>query len=280
VWTVAASEARPGGPPGRVPTPVALTGLRAARGSGQVVAHFQPQVRLATGALAGLEALVRWHHPERGLLLPGAFLPAVQRTALLTALTGEVLAQAARRGARAWQDGGRVTMAVNISPRTLLDPALPDLVEDALAASGLPAHALVLEITEEAMVEDSQRATAALHRLTSAGVQISLDDYGVGWSQLHTLRRLPLHEVKIDRSFTADLQHDRRARLVVASTIDLAHTLGLRVVAEGIEDGPTAALLLGRGCDVGQGWYFGRPSPDGTPAVHPSPTTATASSQG
>jgi EAL domain-containing protein (putative c-di-GMP-specific phosphodiesterase class I) len=232
-----------------------------------VIAHYQPQIELATGAVVGVEALVRWNHPVHGLLLPGAFLPAVQRTALLTALTAQVLDQATGAAARWLEEGHLRTVAVNISPRTLLDPTLPHLVEDSLQRTGLPAGRLVLEITEEAVVEDSQRATAALMRLAGTGVQISLDDYGVGWSQLDTLRRLPLAEVKIDRSFTADLRHDPRSRLVVSSTIDLAHALGLRVVAEGIEDAATADLLRASGCDHGQGWHFGRPGPDERPAA-------------
>ncbi|WP_164704604.1 putative bifunctional diguanylate cyclase/phosphodiesterase [Blastococcus litoris] len=237
--------------------------LRRALTDGQLVLHHQPQLDVATGHVSGVEALVRWAHPERGLLHPGDFLPLAEVHGLMGALTETVLAQAVAQAAE-WQSQGLdLRMSVNLSASNLLDVGLPGRVAQLLDAHGLAPAALVLEVTESVLITDPDRSLAVVGALAQLGATVSIDDFGTGYSSLAYLRDLPVAELKLDRSFTADLLTDRRTEAIVASTIELAHRLGLRVVAEGVEDEPTLRHLRTLDCDVSQGYLHARPLPAG-----------------
>jgi diguanylate cyclase (GGDEF)-like protein len=236
--------------------------LRIALAQRQLVLHYQPKFDVVTGEVRGVEALVRWQHPERGLLAPDSFVPTAERTGLINALTDYVLDVALGKAAQWLEQGLSVPMAVNISARSLLDAGFPDRVLDTLSARRIPPSSLILEITETTIMEDPEHALAALQRLHDAGVYLSIDDFGTGYSSLAYLKRLPVDEIKIDRSFISSLAVDARDRLIVASTVSLGRALGLDVVAEGVEDEQTLAVLQTLGCDLAQGFLFGRPEPD------------------
>jgi diguanylate cyclase (GGDEF)-like protein len=239
-----------------------LGGLRVALDQRQLVLHYQPKFDLVTGEVRGVEALVRWQHPERGMVPPDSFVPTAERTGLINPLTDYVLDVALAKAAQWLEAGLSVPMAVNISARTLLDAAFPDRVLAALAAHQIAPAGLILEITETSIMEDPEHALAALQRLHDAGVYLSIDDFGTGYSSLAYLKRLPVDEIKIDRSFVAALTVDARDRLIVASTVSLGRALGLDVVAEGVEDEETLLVLRELGCDLAQGFLFGRPEPE------------------
>ncbi|MEJ5946074.1 bifunctional diguanylate cyclase/phosphodiesterase [Pseudokineococcus basanitobsidens] len=238
-----------------------LEALRAALTRGELVCHYQPKVTLSDGAVRSVEALVRWQHPDRGLLTPDTFLPLAEQTGLMRPLTLAVLDQSLRQ-LRTWRDQGRtLSVAVNLSVTNLLDTDLPDDVARLLQAHDVPPSALVLEITESVLMADSRRAGSVVDTLRSLGVGLSIDDYGTGYSSLSYLQDLPVDELKLDRAFVGRLVADPRSAAIVRSTVDLAHSLGLRLVAEGVEDAATLDLLRGYGCDVSQGYHHSRPLP-------------------
>jgi diguanylate cyclase (GGDEF)-like protein len=235
--------------------------LRTALSTGQLVMHYQPKIDLDTGDVRAVEALVRWNHPTRGLLYPDAFLALVEEFGLMPALTRVVLALALDQ-AKAWHTDGRpLTVAVNLSASSLVDYDLPRQVAAMLAARGIPPAVLQLEITEEFLMADRDRAWAILTQLRNGGVQISVDDYGTGYSSLSYLRDLPIDELKLDQSFVFPMADDARAAALVASTIALAHSLGLRMVAEGVETIVAYTELARLGCDQAQGYFMSRPIP-------------------
>jgi diguanylate cyclase (GGDEF)-like protein len=228
---------------------------------GSLVLHYQPQVDAVSGALAGVEALVRWDHPRRGLLPPVAFLDLAEEHGLMTPLTWEVLDQATRQAAL-WRDRGtEVRMAVNLSASCLEYPGLLAALEDALRRADLPARCLAVEITETSLMADPGIAIDVTRRISALGVTVSIDDYGTGYSSLAYLDDLPADELKLDGSFTVKLARDDRTRAIVSGTIELAHRLGIRVVAEGVEDERTLAVLVALGCDLSQGYLHARPAP-------------------
>jgi len=235
--------------------------LRVALVSDQLVLHYQPKLDLTTGEVHNVEALVRWNHPCRGLLQPGEFLPLVEEAGLMQEMTRILLAQALDQAAVWMLREIRLTISVNLSPSSLLDAALPERIAAMLDARGLPASALILEITEEYLMQDYALARASLTRLRDIGVRISIDDFGTGYSSLAYLRDLPIDELKLDRSFLTPMQDDPRAAALVASTIDLAHSLDLRMVAEGVETADALAELSLYGCDQAQGYFISRPVP-------------------
>ncbi|WP_324277119.1 putative bifunctional diguanylate cyclase/phosphodiesterase [Blastococcus brunescens] len=235
--------------------------LRTAMSSGQLVLHHQPQLDIATGTAVGVEALVRWQHPVRGLLYPGDFLPLAEVHGLMGTLTEVVLAQAVTQAAAWHADGLDLPVSVNLSASNLLDAALPGRVADLLADRDLPPELLVLEVTESVLLTDPDRSLAVVRALADLGVTVSIDDFGTGYSSLAYLRDLPVSELKLDRSFTVDLLTDTRTEAIVASTIALAHQLGLRVVAEGVEDDATLHHLRSLDCDTSQGYLHSRPLP-------------------
>ena len=237
-----------------------IADLSRALAEGELVLHYQPKCDL-TGTVLGVEALVRWQHPQRGLVPPMEFVPVAERTGLVHPLTEQVLDLALAQ-ARTWSDAGLVVpVAVNISTRSLLQPGFAEQVLTALGTHGVPAERLGLEITETTIMEDPETALEVLCRLAAAGVRLSIDDFGTGYSSLAYLKRLPVHELKIDRTFVAALTSSDRDRVIVDSTIALGNRLGLEVVAEGVEDAETLAELDRLGCRVAQGYLLGRPVP-------------------
>ncbi|GAA2520900.1 putative bifunctional diguanylate cyclase/phosphodiesterase [Winogradskya humida] len=245
------------------PDRVALLGelRQALDADDQIVVHYQPKVAVTDGRLVGVEALVRWEHPQRGRIAPDAFIPIAENTTLIRTLTTKVMTAAITQ-TRAWAANGlHIPVAVNLSARCLTDPDLPHQVLALLAANAVPPSLLHLEITESAVMTDPQRAMLVLRDLRDAGIQLSLDDFGTGHSSMSYLQRLPVDELKIDRSFIKDLVTNRGDQVLVRSLIDLAHNLGLRVVAEGVEDEQSLGLLRELGCDVAQGYHLGRPAP-------------------
>ena len=235
--------------------------LRIALTTDQLVVHYQPKVDLDTGDVHAVEALVRWDHPSLGLLYPDAFLDLVEESGLMPNLT-QVVLELALDQAAAWHTQGRpLTVAVNLSASSLVDSDLPRQVASMLTARQLFPGALQLEITEEFLMADRDRAQEILTLLRHGGVQISIDDYGTGYSSLSYLRDLPVDELKLDRSFIFPMADDARAAALVASTIDLAHSLGLRMVAEGVETEVAYRELARLGCDQAQGYYMSRPVP-------------------
>jgi diguanylate cyclase (GGDEF)-like protein len=238
-----------------------LEELRGALAGDQLVLHYQPKVNLASGAVHDVEALVRWQHPVRGLLYPDAFLALVEEAGLMHDLTEVVLAEALDQAER-WQAAGKpLSVAVNFSASSLVDESLPDRIGAMLQLRGLPASALQVEVTEDFLMLDRGRSRDILTRLRNRGIRIAVDDFGTGYSSLAYLRDLPIDELKLDRSFVMPMTGDARAAALVSSTVILAHSLGLTMVAEGIEDGAAFAALAGYGCDTGQGYYMSRPVP-------------------
>ncbi|HEY8720659.1 putative bifunctional diguanylate cyclase/phosphodiesterase [Pengzhenrongella sp.] len=235
--------------------------LRIALERDQFVVHYQPKIDLGTGEVHSVEALLRWNHPSRGLLYPDAFLNLVEASGLMPAVTRMVLG-AALDQASTWQARGEgLTIAVNLSASSLVDADLPEQVAAMLAARGLPSGVLQLEITEEFLMADRAQGQVILNRLRDSGVQISIDDFGTGYSSLSYLRELPIDEIKLDRSFIFPMIDDARAAALVASTISLAHSLGLRMVAEGVETAVAYDELKRLGCDQAQGYFICRPVP-------------------
>ncbi|MCH0538000.1 bifunctional diguanylate cyclase/phosphodiesterase [Streptomyces sp. MUM 203J] len=239
-----------------------LGDLRRALDAGEVELHYQPKVRF-DGHVAGLEALVRWVHPERGKVPPDEFIAIAESSGLMPHLTEYVLETALGQVARWRAQGLEVPVAVNVSPRDVHSPGFAGAVAARLARHGVPAGALQLEITEHVLLEDPQRAADTLAGLTGHGVKMSLDDFGTGYSSLVHLRRLPVSELKIDRSFVARLAVDTEDAEIVRCTVDLAHSLGLLVVAEGVEDDETWERLRDLGCDAVQGWLVAAAMPPG-----------------
>jgi len=235
--------------------------LRIALAENQLVLHYQPKVDLPRDSVPGVEALVRWNHPTRGLLFPNEFLEVAEHGGLMRTLTRVVL-ELALDQAVLWQDQGRVlTVAVNLSSRSLLDYQLVNVVTRMLADRELPGSALMLEVTEEFLLVDRDRARNVLLRLRAAGVLIAVDDFGTGYSSLAYLRDLPIDELKLDQSFVIPMLDDDRASALVASSINLGHSLDLRIVAEGVETAEVLDQLVRFGCDVAQGYYLSRPVP-------------------
>ena len=235
--------------------------LHTALAEDQLVLHYQPKVDLATGSVRGVEALVRWQHPTRGLLAPDAFLERVEASGLMAAMTRVVLTKALDQVA-AWREEGRpMPVAVNLSASSLVDIELPAQIAGLLAERGLPPSSLHLEITEDFLMADRARARTILTALRGTGITISVDDFGTGYSSLAYLRDLPIDELKLDRSFVMPMSQDARAAALVSSTIHLAHSLGLRMVAEGVEDAAAYAELARLGCDQAQGYHLTRPLP-------------------
>ncbi|HUQ78214.1 MAG TPA: EAL domain-containing protein [Patescibacteria group bacterium] len=240
--------------------------LRQALERDELVLHYQPIVDLATDRIVGLEALVRWQHPSRGLVPPLAFIPIAEETGLIVPIGRWVLETACRQ-ARRWLDelpGTPLVISVNLSPRQFADEGLVEDVRATLAASCLPAERLELEITESVLLDEGESSAVALRALRDLGVKLVLDDFGTGYSSLSYLRRLPLDTIKIDRSFVNGIEEDDSNLPIVQAVIALAHGLGIEVVAEGIETAAQLERLRGLACDRGQGYWFARPQ---TPAA-------------
>jgi diguanylate cyclase len=237
--------------------------LRRALEHDELVLHYQPQVELATGHVCGVEALVRWDHPQRGLLPPAEFLPAVEQSSLIDLLTAWVLRRALTDHASWAALGLPWPLAVNVSARNLEARAFPESVAELLTEFGVPANRLTLEITETALAADTVAAAEAVAALAGQGIAIAIDDFGMGYTSLSQLRTLPIAELKIHQSFVMDLEQDERDRAIVRSVIGLAGGLGCRVTAEGVETPAAAIWLAAAGCDHAQGYLFAKPLPYG-----------------
>jgi diguanylate cyclase (GGDEF)-like protein len=236
-----------------------ISDLRRAIEAGELALCFQPKVDLRSGRLTGVEALARWPHPERGAIPPDQFIPLAEQTGLIRPLSRWVL-DAALGQWRVWHTAGlELPIAVNLSMRDLHDPDLPAAIAALLVARGVAPAWLRVEITESSLMADPERALAVVTRLRALGVRISIDDFGTGYSSLAYLKRLPVDELKIDRSFVRHLTTDENDRAIVRSTIGLAHELGLDVVTEGVEDQATWELLTVLGCDSAQGYFVSHP---------------------
>jgi diguanylate cyclase len=235
--------------------------LRGAVERGELVVHYQPKARLDTGAIESVEALVRWNHPDRGVLPPLEFVPLAEQTGAVKPMTLHVLNKALRQ-CRAWEDNGfEVRIAVNLDMRNLLDLRFPEEVDVLLREWRLPAARLELEITESTIMADPVRVRRVANKLSAMGVGLAIDDFGTGYSSLRYLKSLPLDEIKIDKSFVLRMSEDRSDATIVRTTIDMARNLGLRVVAEGVETAEVWEALRAIGCDLAQGYFLARPSP-------------------
>jgi diguanylate cyclase (GGDEF)-like protein len=240
---------------------VLLGDLRRAIANHELTLHYQPKINTRTGTLSSVEALVRWHHPTLGLRQPDEFIPLAESTAIIHALTTEVLRLALSQ-ARKWADAGcSIPIAVNISVRSLLDPRFPAHVQELLDAHGVAPHLLSLELTETAVMTDRDLALTVLQALDSMGVSLSIDDFGTGYSSMSYLKTLPVKELKIDRSFVMGMADDPDSAVIVRSAVDLGHNLGMTVVAEGVQDATARGDLADMGCDLVQGYEICRPIP-------------------
>jgi len=242
------------------PSRLALFGdLRRGLDRGELELYFQPKVYLTDRRVVGVEAFVRWQHPERGVLMPGDFIPQVQQSYLMREVTAFVIDGALSQAAQWRRAGLGVPVSLNVSGRDLLDCGLADLVAESLDRHRLPPEALLLEIDERVLTSEPAHAVATAEALAEVGVALSLDDFGTGYSSLVRLKRLPVTEVKIDSSFVASLLESPDDEVVVKSIVDLAAALGIRSVAEGVESAEVATALLAMGCVAAQGWHFCRP---------------------
>jgi diguanylate cyclase (GGDEF)-like protein len=227
----------------------------------EIEVYYQPKLNLKTGEICGVEALARWRHPQRGLILPVEFISLAERTGVINILTLRVL-DAAIKQCSAWTDANlHIPVAVNLSPISFIDAQLAERIQEILEKYECSAYSLVLEVTEGALMADTRRAHETLARLDAMGVALSIDDFGTGYSSLVRLKNLPLSEVKIDQSFVIDMLEDDNDAAIVRATIDLAHNLGLKVVAEGVETAGHLEKLNSFGCDMAQGYYLSRPLP-------------------
>jgi diguanylate cyclase (GGDEF)-like protein len=244
------------------PRRLALLGdLRKAIATNELRLYYQPKAELRTGQVKSVEALIRWQHPTHGFIPPDQFIPLAEQTGLITPLTHWVLETAVQQCKR-WLDAGLdLGVAVNLSMWNLRDVGLPDTIANLLTRHSVPPHLLCVEITESAVMTDAEHTLQVLNRLSALGVCISIDDYGTGYASLSYLKRLPADELKIDRAFVQHLATDRADQAIVQSTVNLAHNLGMHVVAEGVEDQATWNLLDALGCNIVQGYYLSRPVP-------------------
>jgi diguanylate cyclase (GGDEF)-like protein len=238
-----------------------ISELRRAIEGGQLSLHYQPKIRFSNGKLMGVEALVRWIHPKLGLLAPDQFIPLAEQTGLINPLTRWVLKEAMRQS-YAWRRAGLdLNIAVNFSAKNLQSTELSDHLGLLLSASGTSAEKLILEVTESAIMSDEPRALSILRKLHELGVEFSIDDFGTGYSSFANLRRLPVSEIKIDKSFVIGMSGSNEDRIIVDSIIELGHKLGMHVVAEGVETLSSWSVLADLRCDLAQGYYLSRPLP-------------------
>jgi diguanylate cyclase len=221
--------------------------------------HYQPKVTLASRQLTSVEALVRWDHPQRGLLPPDDFIHLAEHTGLINSLSMWAIGAGLRQSHALQEAGLQIPVAVNLSVLNLLDPHLPDRIEYLLDHWQADPRLLMIEITESAIMANVEQSLTILNRLRAMGLRLAIDDFGTGYSALSYLRRLPVDEIKIDQSFVKDMARDENDAAIVRSVIELGHSLGLQVIAEGVEDQATCELLQRLGCDVAQGYYICRP---------------------
>ncbi len=235
--------------------------LREALNSGQMELYYQPKLNISTGAIESVEALIRWNHPDHGMVNPDEFIELAERSGLISPLTKWVMDNAVQQSVKWKKQGLNLNIAINISPTVLMDPMLLDAFTGLLAANKVSAKNIMLEITENALMDDRDRAVEVLDQFSKYGFSLSIDDFGTGYSSLAYLNRLPADELKIDKSFVQDLDTNSNNVVIVRSTIDLAHNMGIKVVAEGVENKATQKILEDLGCDIIQGYYISKPLP-------------------
>jgi EAL domain-containing protein (putative c-di-GMP-specific phosphodiesterase class I) len=247
--------------PNQRPTKQLMMELREAIVNDQLFLAYQPKVNLSGSYITGVEALVRWQHPDRGLIAPDDFIPIAERTGLIIPLTLWVLHRALTQ-CRQWLDQGlNPSIAVNLTMWNLETQELPHQINNLLRDTGVPAANLELEITESSIMGDPQRVITTLNNIRNLGVRFAIDDFGTGYSSFAYLTKLPVKSIKIDKSFVLRLDNDRDNALIVRSIIDLSHNLGLKVVAEGVETAAARDMLKSFGCDEAQGYFYSRPQP-------------------
>jgi diguanylate cyclase len=235
--------------------------LRRAMDQGDLVLHYQPMADAVTGRISAVEALVRWQHPERGLLGPFEFIPAAEEHGLIQPLTQYVLSSALNQ-CRQWRSSGlELPVSVNVGAECLQNPTFPAKVDELLSRYEIPAHLLTLEITESAMITNPTRASIVMRELGERGMRLSIDDFGTGYSSISFLHKLPVHEMKLDRAFVTTMRTNAGNKAIVRALLDLGRNFHLQVVAEGIEDGETWDELVALGCDIIQGYHLSRPMP-------------------
>ena len=235
--------------------------LRTALDNGDLMLHYQPQLNLQQGVLCGSEALARWHHAEMGWIRPDIFIPVAEKAGLIDSLTYWSINVALREWSQFCTSCASTSVAINLSAKLLHSPELVPMVERAINIWNATPSSIVLEVTESAMMADPDTALHTLQALHEMGITLSIDDFGTGYSSLAYLKKLPVAELKIDKSFVMQMAENRQDRKIVQSVIDLAHTLEMQVVAEGIEDERILNMLVAMGCDYGQGFYIARPMP-------------------
>ncbi|MDH3445123.1 MAG: GGDEF domain-containing phosphodiesterase [Deltaproteobacteria bacterium] len=239
--------------------PLRLSELRQAIVQDQLFLLYQPKIDLRNNRIIGLEVLTRWRHPDYGLIMPDEFIPLAERTGLIVPLTLWVLKNAINQW-RSWHDRGiDISIAVNLSMWNLETPELAEQIADLLSISGIPASQLELEITESAIMDDPRRTMRTLKSIRELGVHFTIDDFGTGYSSLAHLKKLPVSSIKIDKTFTQNMESDNDSAVIVRAIVDLGHNLGLNVVAEGVETSEAKDMLTDFDCDEAQGYYFSRP---------------------
>lgn len=229
--------------------------------NGELEPYFQPQVDFADNALTGVEALIRWNHPERGLLGPNIIIPLTEQSGLMDTLAIEVLQQSFKQAGEWLGAGLKIRIAINMAPSNFKDLSLPEWIDEKIRQYGLGADQITLEVTEATLMQELVKSLDTLTRLRMKQIKLSIDDFGTGYSSLVQLHRIPFSEIKIDRSFVMRATSDKEALAIVRMTILLGHELGMKVVAEGIEDRKTWDLLAELGCDVAQGFFIAKPMP-------------------
>lgn len=237
-----------------------MSELRHAIERGELELYYQPKVSIQTNTLYGAEALVRWHHPKHGFISPDEFIPMAERTRMIKSLTLWVLKQAFLDCAQWRKQGKELTISVNLSAKDLHDPELPDLIAGVTVSTGIEPAWVILEITEGSIISDPELTLEVIERLHKMGYQLSIDDFGTGYSSLAYLKRMPLTELKIDRSFVQDILISENDDVIVNATINLAHNLGFHVTAEGVESKEIMDRLKSYGCDIAQGYYLSKPA--------------------
>ncbi len=244
--------------------PITERALSEAISAGELVVHYQPKVKLGSKGsreVGSLEALVRWDRPGHGLVPPDEFIPLAEKTGLIESLTDYVLHAALKQIAQWRENGSSVAVAVNLAPQLLSDLDLPDRLSDLLAEYGVDGSVLIVEVTESAAMTDAARTMDILTRLRLKGIELSMDDFGTGYSSLVQLYRMPFSEMKIDKSFVIEVNRDKEAEVIVRSTVDLAHNLGLKACAEGVETEEAMDFLSSIKCDLAQGYFLSKPLP-------------------
>ena len=236
--------------------------IRTALDNDEFFLHYQPQIDIQTSRITGAEALLRWEHPVEGTVMPNRIIPVAEQLGMITPITNWVLVTALQQCKQWSHDGMQIPVSVNVSARSFQNPRLLEKVEWALQEAGVSGDSLEIEITEATLMQDLDRATDVLTRLSESGVSIAIDDFGTGYSSLSYLKRLPIHTLKIDQSFIVDVAFDQQDVAIVRSIIDLGHNLGYKVVAEGVENGMAWDVLDKLGCDTAQGFHISKPLSD------------------